>query len=422
MLYYGRQNITEEDIEMVADALRGDLITTGPVAEKFEREFASYVGAKHAIAVCNATAALHLCMKVARVTAGDRVVTTPNTFLASANCAAFVGATPDFVDIDPVTYNLCPQSLAENWQSDTKAVVPVHFAGGSADMQAISEIAHENGAVVIEDACHAIGGEMEFEGLYKKIGGHPYADMTTFSFHPVKTMTTGEGGMIVTDNDEYAERARQLRTHGMVRAIDQTVGLEMEGYDERGLWYYEMQELGFNYRITDFQCALGLSQLSRLDDVVRRRREIVSAYNTAFADCEFVETPKLRNNLERDRTSWHLYAVQIDFDQLGITRSQLIEEMREMDVAPHVLYIPVYLQPWYRKTYGYKSGKCPNAERYYQRTLCLPLFPTMTDAEVQQVIDAFLKVTIREPQCVDGNQTGDIPSVAIDPNSSGSTF
>lgn len=392
MIPYGRQDVTDEDIARVADVLQSDYLTTGPVTQDFEKAFAEYIGAKHAVVVCNATAALHLAMVVAGIGSGDRVVTSPNTFLASANCAAFVGATPDFADIDPVTYNLCPNSLAENWQPDTKAVIPVHYAGGPADMEAISGVARTRGAVVIEDACHAVGGAIEQNGAMAKIGGHSWADMTTFSFHPVKTMTTGEGGMLVTDNDEYAHQARLLRSHSMVRNTDQTVGLELDDDDERGPWYYEMQQLGYNYRITDFQCALGLSQLSRLDSALTRRREIVGIYNQAFADCPYLTTPRLRNQKEQEFTSWHLYTLLFDFEGIGKTRSELILELRNLGVGTQVLYIPIYLQPWYRENYGFAAGKCPRAEAYYQQTLSLPLFPSMSSQDVGHVIDSVLRV------------------------------
>ncbi len=393
MLYYGRQSVTEEDIQWVSASLRGDLITTGPVAEQFEEAFAEYVGARHAIAVCNGTAALHLAMLVAEIGQGDRVVTSPNTFLASANAAAFVGATPDFVDVDPLTYNLCPKSLAESWQPDTKAVVAVHYAGGSADMKSICQIAKAKGAVVIEDACHAVGGAIEADGTFYKIGGHPWADLTTFSFHPVKNFTTGEGGMLVTQNEEYARLARQLRTHGITRDSNQYVGLGSTELDPSGSWYYEMHHLGYNYRITDFQCALGLSQLRRLDQMLHRRREIVSAYNQAFSNHPRIRIPALRNENERSVTAWHLYTIQVDFDALGVSRIEWMNQLAAAGIQAHVMYIPVHLQPWYRQQYGYSAGKCPNAERFYQYAICLPLYPSLSDEEVQFVISNVLALT-----------------------------
>ncbi len=393
MLFYGRQDITEEDIRQVAEVLRSDLITTGPVTEEFESAFAAYVGAKHAVALCNATSALHLAMLVAGIGKGDRVVTSPNTFLASANCAAYVGATPDFVDIDPISHNLCPQALAREWKPDTGAVVAVHYAGGPADMEKIAEVARGNNALVIEDACHAVGGSIYKDGALRKIGSHGYADMTVFSFHPVKTMTCGEGGMLVTDNDDYAAKAKQLRTHGMTRNPEDMVGLNLSDLDERGPWYYEMQSLGYNMRITDFQCALGLSQLSRLDQSIRRRREIVATYNQAFSAAPFIKTPVLKDISLQDHTSWHLYTVQIDFETLGLTRTHVMERLHSNGVATQVLYIPVHLQPWYRQTYGYGQNKCPVAEQNYRQTLSLPLYPAMSEGDVQLVIDNVLAVT-----------------------------
>lgn len=392
MIPYGRQWISDDDIELVANALRSDLITTGPKIVEFESRFAEYVGAKHAVAVCNGTAALHLAMLVSGVKQGDRVVTSPNTFLASANCAVYVGAIPDFCDIDPVSFNMCPLSLEANWQSDTRAVIAVDYAGQSADMPTIAEIARRNGAVVVEDACHALGGHLMHDGRVYKIGAHPWADITTFSLHPVKTMTTGEGGMLVTDNDEYAAMARRLRTHGMVRDSNSFVGLGDSALDERGVWYYEMHQLGYNFRITDFQGALGISQLNRLDRFVARRREIVARYNRAFDKLPHVGIPKLKRPEEADVTSWHLYTLQLDFASLGATRTEVMAELRKKDVGSHVLYIPVHLQPWYRATYGYGPGKCPSAEECYLKTLSLPLYPMMQDSEVEQVIRAAIDI------------------------------
>jgi len=282
-LPYGRQSISEADISAVVDCLRSPFLTVGPRIEAFEEAFANKVGAKHAVAVCNATAALHLAMLVADIGQGARVVTSPITFLASANCAAFVGATPDFADVNPVSLTLDPQALEATWKPGTKALVAVDYAGQSADMPKIAEIARKQGAVVIEDACHAVGGSFEHEGKIHKIGGHPWADMTSFSFHPVKTMTTGEGGMLVTDNDAYAKKARLLRSHGMERnpgAFESPAACQTTA--EKGPWFYEMQELGYNYRLTEIQAALGHSQLNRLDSFVQRRREIVAVYDSAF--------------------------------------------------------------------------------------------------------------------------------------------
>ncbi len=382
MLPYGKQSITDEDIAAVVAVLRSACLTSGPVVDEFERRFAARVGAKHAVAVCNATAALHLALKVAGIVPGDRVVTSPNTFLASANCAAYVGATPDFADIDPVTGTLDPVALEKTWRDDTRAVVAVDYAGQSADLPAISRIARARAAIVIEDACHAVGGSFHAEGRTWNIGGNPWADLAVFSFHPVKTLTTGEGGMIVTDRADWAEQARRLRSHGIERDSTNFESFEPEP------WINEMQELGYNYRLTDVQCALGLSQLGRLEATLARRREIVAAYNAAFAGLDWLVPPGLRHAADAATTSWHLYAVQIDFAALGRSRAEVMTGLREIGVGTQVHYIPVHLQPWYRRTYGYGPGKCPVAEATYERTLSLPLFPAMTDADVAHVIQS----------------------------------
>lgn len=389
MLPYGRQTITEDDIAAVTAALRSDFLTQGPLVAEFERRFAARVGAKHAVAVTNATAALHLALKVAGIGPGDRVITSPNTFLASANCAAYVGATPDFADIDPVTGTLDPVALERNWLDDTRAVVAVDFAGQAADLPAIACVARSRGAVVIEDACHATGGQFHAEGRAWNIGANPWADLAVFSFHPVKTLTTGEGGMLVTDRADWADRARRLRSHGIERDPVKFLSSDpCSPSSEPGPWTYEMQELGYNYRLTDLQCALGLSQLDRLDVSLARRREIVAAYNAAFAGFAWLRAPGLRTPADAATTSWHLYTVQIDFPALGKPRTQVMTELREVGVGTQVHYIPVHLQPWYRRTYGYGPGKCPVAEAVYERTLSLPLFPAMADADVAHVVQS----------------------------------
>ena len=391
MIPYGRQTISKEDISAVIRTLESDFLTCGPEVEEFEKEFALHLGAKHAVAVCNATAALHLAMLVANIKKGDRVVTSPNTFVASANCAAFVGATPDFADVDERSFTLDPDDLERNWKNDTKAVIPVAYAGQSADMPRIHEIAKARGAIVIEDGCHGTGGGFIHRGKSWKLGAHPWADMTTFSFHPVKTMTTGEGGMLVTDNDEYAAKARLLRSHGLVRNVDEFVGFGDDtspGYSEQGPWVYEMHALGYNYRMTDLQCALGRSQLRRLTSFVKRRREIVARYNEVFADLSWLQTPSLRDAGDRDEISWHLYTVLIDFEVIGKTRTETMSELRAAGIGSQVLYIPVHLQPYYRNTYGYGPGKCPVAENQYPRSLSLPLFPAITEEQIEHVISA----------------------------------
>lgn len=391
MLAYGRQAINDDDIAAVAAVLRSDFLTQGPVVDEFERCFAQRIGVRHAIAVNNATAGLHIAMKVAGIGKGDRVVTSPITFVASANAAAYVGATPDFADIDPVSYTLSPDSLELGWQADTKGVVAVDFAGQVADLERISRVARARGAVVIEDACHATGGAFHDAAGKSRwnVGASPWADMSVFSFHPVKTMTTGEGGMIVTNDERMASQARRLRAHCIERDHAHFVtGDDTPLLSEKGPWFNEMQELGYNYRLTDIQCALGLSQLARLDDFLERRRAIVSAYNSAFADLSWLVTPALRQPLDGRYCSWHLYVAQLDFKALGKTRTEVMAELHTKGIGTQVHYIPVHLQPWYQRAHGYRQGKCPVAEAYYARALSLPLFPSMTDADVQQVIAA----------------------------------
>ena len=396
MIPYGRQTIDDYDIAAVVSALKSDFLTCGPEVEAFEREFAGFVGAEHAVAVANATDALHLAMRVTDIGPGDRVVTSPNTFLASANCAAFVGATPDFCDIEAIGYNIDPVMLESGWRPDTKAVVAVAYAGQPANMPEIARTARIHGAVVIEDACHGTGGTFSHEGRKWKIGGHPWADISTFSFHPVKTMTTGEGGMLVTDNHEYARRARLLRSHGIEReyARFEGFGSDAPAFTEIGSWLYEMQELGYNHRITDLQCALGRSQLRKLDSFIERRLEIVCQYHEALSDLSWLKLPQLAPWLLNGkgwadhRISWHLFTVEIDFAKLGKSRTEVMAELRGKGVGTQVLYIPVHLQPWYRRTYGYGIGKCPQAEAFYGRALSLPLYPGLTPEDLQTVVHA----------------------------------
>jgi perosamine synthetase len=399
MIPYGKQTIDEDDIAAVVEVLKGDWLTCGPVVDRFEQALAHYCGAKHAIAVANGTAALHVAMLAAGIKAGDRVLTSANTFLASANCAEFVGATADFADIDPRTYNVTVETLAAAWKPDVKAVVPVDFAGQPCDMPAIATLARSRGATIIEDASHALGSQFQHDGQWYKVGGHPWADMTTFSFHPVKTITTGEGGAILTNDDKLAVRCRLLRSHGMVKDPSQFVSsARCPLLSEKGPWFYEMHEVGFNCRITDIQCALGLSQLNKLDRFIQRRAEIVAQYNAAFASHPFLKCPELPAFhlssfiLHPSEIAWHLYVLKIDFAKLGKQRAQVMAELRELGVGTQVHYIPVHLQPYYRSKYGYDSGKCPQTEIFYSRNLSLPLFPAMTDADMHHVVGIVNKV------------------------------
>jgi perosamine synthetase len=392
-LPYGRQAIGRNEVAAVTAVLRSNFLTNGPKVEEFEGRFAEQMGAEYAVAVNSATAALHLALRVAGIGQGDRVVTSPNTFVASANCAAYVGATPDFSDIDPVSYNLDANALRAGWLPDTRAVVAVDYAGQPCDLPAISAVARERGALIIEDACHAVGGAFEWEGRRWHPGGHPWADMGVFSFHPVKTMTTAEGGMLVTNSAQWAAMARRLRSHGIERFDFGGLGASNNpALEEKGPWYYEMQDLGYNYRLTDVQCALGLVQLRRLERFSSRRRTIVAKYNSAFAAMPFLRTPGVKTPATAPLIGWHLYTVQIDFIALGKTRTQVMAELRRRGIGTQVLYIPVYLQPWYRRQYGYAVGKCPAAEAYYEQALSLPLYPALSATDVQRVIIAMREV------------------------------
>ncbi|MCG8525946.1 MAG: UDP-4-amino-4,6-dideoxy-N-acetyl-beta-L-altrosamine transaminase [Opitutales bacterium] len=384
MIPYGRQCIEEDDIEAVVRVLRSDYLTTGPEVQKFEEEFAKYVGAKYAVAVSSGTAALHLAMIALGIGPGDRVVTSANTFVASANCALYVGAKPDFCDIELVGYNMDPEFLEENWKPDTKAVVAVDYAGQPANMPEIGRIARERGAYVVEDASHAVGSEFEWDGKRWKVGGHPWADLTTFSFHPVKTMTTGEGGMVATDDPILAEKIRKLRHHGIERDPQKWVNENIE----KGPWYYEMQELGFNYRLTDIQCALGRSQLKKLDRFIERRQEIVLRYNEAFSGIAFVKTPKVADwlSVRNDyRIAWHLYSVGIDFDKVGVSRESLTLSLRRNGIGAQVLYIPVSEQN-YLKNKDHGGRSMINMKRFYKSALSLPLYANLGEADLDRTI------------------------------------
>lgn len=366
---YGKQWIQEDDIKAVVDVLRSDYITTGPKVEEFERVVAEYVGAKYAVAVSNGTAALHIACLAAGISPGDEVITTPITFAASANCILYCGGTPVFADIDPDTYNIEPDNIRKKVTPQTKALIPVHFAGQPCDMDAIHEIAKEYHLIVIEDGAHALGAE--YKG--RKIGA--LSDMTIFSFHPVKSITTGEGGMVITNDEKLYQKLRMFRGHGITRDIVQLK------YNE-GLWYYEQQLLGFNYRITDIQCALGISQMKKLDKFLKRRRELVYRYNEAFRNCEDIVIPYQR---EETDSGWHLYVIQV----LNHDRKQIFERLRENGIGVNVHYIPVYKHPYYREN-GYLEEYCGNAEEVYKHMISLPLYPLLTNEE-QDIVVANVK-------------------------------
>ncbi|MEK4146260.1 UDP-4-amino-4,6-dideoxy-N-acetyl-beta-L-altrosamine transaminase [Robertmurraya sp. FSL W8-0741] len=372
-LSYGQQWIDEEDVRIVVDTLKGAFITQGPAIEQFERTVAEYVGAKYAVAFSNGTAALHGACFAAGIGKGDEVITSPITFAASSNCVLYCGGRPVFVDIDERTYNIDPKKISRAITENTKAIVAVDFTGQPADMDAIREIAAEHKLVVIEDAAHSLGAS--YKG--QKIG--TLADMTMFSFHPVKHVTTAEGGMIVTNSQEYAEKLKRFRSHGITN---------LHLSKDEGPWYYEMIELGYNYRLTDLQASLGVSQMKKLDSFIERRRMIVANYNKEFSKLDGVQIPY---QLQSTDSSWHLYMLQLDLSKFKAGRRAIFEALRAENIGVHVHYLPVYHHPYYQGL-GYEKGLCPIAEEWYESAITIPLFPKMSDEDVQSVIEAVRKV------------------------------
>lgn len=374
-LPYGRQAIDEQDIEAVIKVLKGEYLTTGPSIQEFETKVAKYVDAKYAVSFSNGTAALHGACYVAGIGNGDEVITTPMTFAASANCVLYQGGTVVFADINPQTYNINPSDIEKKITSKTKAIIPVHFTGQPVELDSVHELANKHNLVVIEDAAHAIGST--YKG--RKIGG--LSDMTMFSFHPVKHITTGEGGIITTNNDDYYKKLLQFRSHGITRDSDQL-------NENHGPWYYEMQSLGYNYRMTDIQAALGSSQLDKIERFIKRRKEIVHQYNEAFKGNSNFTIPYQTTNGD---SSWHLYVLKINTDLLTVGRKEVFEMLQARNIGVNVHYIPVHTMPYYKEL-GYQKGSLPIAERVYENIISLPLFPAMMDKDVHYVINAITEV------------------------------
>jgi perosamine synthetase len=376
-LPYARQWVDEDDVRAVIDVLRGDWLTQGPAVAAFERALADFCGVRYAVAVSSGTAALHLACLAAGVGPGDVGITSPITFVASANCIAYCGGSPAFVDVDPRTSTIDPSALETACRRQApKVVIPVDFAGQPADLPAIYCIAHEHGARVIEDAAHSLGATYQHQGKEYRAGSCVHADLATLSFHPVKHITTGEGGAVLTNDEALYRRLLDLRTHGI------TKDPSLLTHDE-GPWYYEQHELGFNYRITDLQCALGLSQLRKIGSFIERRRELVQRYRSLLADREDV---RLLTEIPGRRSSYHLLVAQL---QGGSQRRRTVfERLQKAGIRAQVHYIPVHLQPWYRSHFGYQQGDFPQAEAYYAGCLSLPLFPRMSDADVQRSVTA----------------------------------
>ena len=375
---YGRQSISEEDIEAVGKVLRSPFLTTGPVAAEFESSLRDLTGAKHAIVCSNGTTALHLACLGLGISKDDLGITSPITFLASANCVEFCGGRTDFVDINPETLCLSPEKLEDYCKNVAvpKVVIPVDFAGVPADLPAIHTLSEKFGFRVIEDAAHSIGSSYECGGRQISCGACVHSDLAIFSFHPVKTITCGEGGAIMTNDDKIAERIRLMRSHGIIRDIDLLTKNDSP-------WYYEMTDLSYNCRITDFQCALGKSQIKRLQHFKARRQEIVDRYNTAFSTFDELTLPP---DPKGSSVCYHLYVLQ--FHDGSQKRYEAYQKLSKVRVYCQIHYIPVYWQPYYSRKYGYPIGKCPDAEKYYAHCLSLPLYPALSDDEVDYVIES----------------------------------
>ncbi|MBU1231602.1 MAG: UDP-4-amino-4,6-dideoxy-N-acetyl-beta-L-altrosamine transaminase [Proteobacteria bacterium] len=382
MIPYGRQDITEADIDAVIAVLRSDFLTQGPMVPHFERTIGDYCSSEYTIALNSATSALHLACLALDLGPGDWLWTSPISFVASANCGLYCGANVDFVDIDPHTYNLCPKSLkkkliaAEQSGQLPKIVVPVHLCGQSCDMQAIHTLSQKYGFKIIEDASHAIGGKYQNES----IGICRHSDITVFSFHPVKIITTAEGGAALTNDAKLARRIELLRSHGITRDAAQMT------HEPDGPWYYQQVDLGYNYRMTDLQAALGVSQLKRLDQYVVRRHALAEQYNELLADLPLT-TPHQHDD---GYSAYHLYVVRLQQENTNVSQRQIFENLREQGIGVNIHYIPIHTQPYY-KQFGFKQGDFPQAESYYNEAMSLPLYPTMTDEQLNKVVSALQK-------------------------------
>ena len=372
-LPYSHQYIDADDISSVVEVLRSDWITQGPKVEEFEKVVADYCGARYGVAMSSGTAALHAACSVAGISKGDEAITTPITFAATANAVVYCGGKPVFADIREDTLNIDVEEIKKKLSPRSKVILPVDFAGHPADLDEIKAIAREGNLTVIEDACHALGAE--YKG--RKIGN--LSNMTILSFHPVKHITTGEGGMVVTDSEEFYEKLRVFRHHGIVK-----------DNPDIGPWHYEIQEPGYNFRITDFQCALGISQLKKLERFVARRREIAARYNEAFAEMEEIIIQPESADV---KAAYHIYVIQIRTELLKVGRREIFEALRAENIGVNVHYVPVHLHPFYQREFGYKKDDYPKAERYYERAITLPIFPKMSDKDVEDVIGAVQKVT-----------------------------
>lgn len=382
---YGRQNINNADIQAIVDVLQSDYLTQGPAIPRFEQLVLKYCGSEHAVAVNSATSALHIACLALNLGEGDILWTTPNTFVASANCGLYCNAKIDFIDIDKTTYNMSPRNLKNKLEIAKinnclpKIVIPVHFSGQSCDMKSIHSLGKEYGFSIIEDASHAIGGK--YKG--RPIGNGQYSDITVFSFHPVKIITTAEGGMALTNNKLLAEKMEQLRSHGITRDTKKMT------HKPDGAWYYQQIELGFNYRMTELQAALGISQMTRLDEFVNRRHELVKRYNKELADLPIT----LPWQHPDSSSASHLYVIRLKLKEMHKSHNEVFDQLRKKNIGVNLHYIPVHLQPHYQQM-GFQKGDFPEAEKYYQEAISIPLFPSMTDEQQSYVIKSLNEVLL----------------------------
>lgn len=374
-LPYGRQAVDEDDIQAVVDVLRSDWLTTGPKVAEFEEAFASYVGTRFAVSFSSGTAALHAASFAAGLKPGDEAITTPLTFAATANCVLYQAAMPVFADVAADTLNVDPTEIEKKITAKTRVILPIDYAGHPADLSPILKIARHHGLTVIEDACHALGAEYQ----RRRVGG--IADMTVFSFHPVKHITTAEGGMVATNNPEFSETMRRFRNHG--------ISSSARDRQSAGQWYYEMVLLGFNYRLPDVLCALGIQQLKKIDANLARRREIAAIYAAAFENIRGIVLPTARPDVS---PAWHLYPILLNVRELSVNRGEIFRALRAENIGVNVHYIPVHLHPYYRDRFGYSGGEFPVAEDAYSRLISLPMFHSMTEQDVLDVIAAVKKV------------------------------
>ncbi len=375
MIYYGKQAINQADIEAVVRVLKSDFLTQGPAIERFEQRVAKYCGAKYAVAVTNATSALHIACKAAGLKRGDIVWTSPNTFVASANCGRYCGAQVDFVDINAQTYNMDVDELEKKLKEATvkpKIVIPVHFSGQSCEMEKIYDLSKNYGFTVLEDASHALGAD--YRG--RKVGCCQYSDMAVFSFHPVKMITTGEGGMVLTNCQNFYEKLRLYRSHGITRDEKQMTK------ESDGPWYYEQIDLGFNYRMTDLQAALGISQMDRLDEFLSKRRYLANRYNELLKDLPLI----LPYQHKDTNSSWHIYVVKLETEKTKINKRTLFTEMRKRGIALNLHYIPVHLQPYYQNL-GFQTGDFPHSEAYYAEAFTLPLYYSLSEKQQDEIVN-----------------------------------